>query len=141
MSVVAVANNRKNYVAPCCYPTAALIAVSVGSNAKTLLIEECCGLSYHAQRLGEILESENLAQRWAPLQMRPFLPLLEVRGHGESAKPKSIISAVKILQVLKGHCNCINFRDFINRFIFSNYEEQYGWKKLILWKPHPSNRK
>lgn len=95
MSVIAAANNRKNYSALCRYPTAVLTAVSVGFNAKTLLIGKCCGLSYHAQRLGEILKSENLAQKWAPLQMRPFLPLLEVRGHGEIAKLKSILFCCK----------------------------------------------
>lgn len=44
-------------------------------------------------------------------------PFLEIQGHGGIAKLKSILSVVNTLQVLEGHCNCINFRDFITGFV------------------------
>lgn len=34
------------------------------------------------------------------------------QGNGEIAKLKPILFAVKILQVLEGHCNGMNFKDF-----------------------------
>lgn len=48
---------------------------------------------------------------------------------------KDIIFAVKILQVLEGHCNCINFRDFIKGYIFLIMETCMGEKVHFMETP------
>lgn len=67
-------------------------------------------------------------QKCAALQPRQSLPFLEVQGQGEIATLKSILLALELLPVLRGHCNSSNFRDFIKAFLFLMMKKSVGEK-------------
>lgn len=138
LPVIAVANNRKTLLSIVLLPYCCLNCCISRFNCKDAPDREVT-VGFHTT-LGDCerfwSQKTNWAQKCAPLQIRRFLAFLEIEGHGEIAKLKSILFAVKILPVLKGHCNCINFRDFIKGFIFLIMKNSMG-EKVYFMEPPP----